>query len=189
MDCKDLKWKDIPGFEGYYQVSTDGTVKSIPHVISQGTRFEHISKEHIIKPYLDDDGYLLVKLCKHGVVSTHRVHRLVALAFVPNPDDLPEINHKDENKVNNHPDNLEWCTKAYNTRYGTRTQRTSKRVCQLSLNGTLLCMYNSVREASRETGIAPCNIRNCASGKLIHNKKGDYIARTAGGFKWKFENN
>lgn len=187
MDCKDLIWKEIPGFEGYYQIATNGEIKSIPHIVSKGTRFEHTSKEHPIKPYMDGDGYLQVKLCKKGKRSNHRVHRLVALTFIPNPYGLPEINHKDENKINNHPDNLEWCTKAYNTRYGTRTQRTSKRVVQLSLDGKVITLFNSIHKASQETGIPCSNIRNCALGKTIYPKnKSSYVVRTAGGYRWKF---
>ena len=103
-------WKSIKDYENYYEVSTLGYVKSIKY-------------NKILKPYVRPDGYATVVLCKNGKKKTYRVHRLVAETFIPNPKKLSEINHKDENKLNNKTSNLEWCTSHYNKNYGTRNQK------------------------------------------------------------------
>lgn len=114
-------WVDIKGYEGLYQVSNLGRVKSLERIDSLG----HKRKEKIFKPQ-KNKGYLRVSLWKDGKGKKYSIHRLVAIAFIPNPDNLPEVNHKDENKFNNNVDNLEWCTVAYNNTYGTRIQRFSE---------------------------------------------------------------
>lgn len=105
------EWKNITGYEGLYQVSNLGRVKSLNYK-GNGT-------EWILKGYVKKDGYEVVTLMKDGIRKYCRVHRLVALAFLPNPDNLPQINHKDEDKLNNCADNLEWCTGSYNTKYSS----------------------------------------------------------------------
>ena len=107
-------WKDIKGFEGHYQVSNFGRVKSIK-----------FRKERILKPANNGCGYLYVNLSKNGKYNIYLIHRLVALIFISNPNNLPEINHRDEDKTNNKVENLEWCDRKYNMNYGTRTQRQS----------------------------------------------------------------
>ena len=107
-------WKWIPGWEGLYMVSTHGRVKSLKH-----------NKSKILKPWIDKDGYKRVRLCKNGKCKTYGIHRLVAMAFIPNPHNYPIINHKDENKTNNQYTNLEWCTIQYNSNYGTINERRS----------------------------------------------------------------
>lgn len=102
-------WKDIKGYEGRYQISNEGRVKSLIG-----------SKEKILKPGLNFHGYEKVTLSKGNKVKAHLVHRLVAQAFIPNPNDYPCINHKDEMKFDNSVDNLEWCTYDYNNNYGSR---------------------------------------------------------------------
>lgn len=181
-------WRDISGYEGLYQVSNYGRIKSLPRLVGKGTRFEHISKERLIKSHINTSGYLQVRLCKDGIMSSSlAVHRLVATAFVPNPTLLPEVNHKDENKINNLPCNLEWCTKAYNTRYGTRTARTSKPVLQYSKDGVFIQRYASVKEASRILNIGSSNIHSCAINKTKIKKGNKYVCRSAGGYIWKYE--
>ena len=108
-------WKDIEGYEGLYQVSNLGRVKSL--------KVSKIKSERIRKSYQQSSGYISIVLCKNGKVTNHKIHRLVANAFIDNPDNLPEINHKDENKANNCVDNLEWCDSSYNKNYGTRTEK------------------------------------------------------------------
>jgi hypothetical protein len=104
--------KDIPGYEGLYSATTDGQIWS------------HKSKK-FLKPYTVGTykKYLGVKLVKNGKAKSYRVHRLVAMTYLPNPDNLPQINHKDENPQNNCLENLEWCDAMYNNHYGTRTER------------------------------------------------------------------
>ena len=108
------QWKDIIiekngvtyDYTGLYQVSNLGRVRSLGN--------DKTRKERILKPKINNKGYLQVILCKNGKVKTFLVHRLVATAFIPNPDNLPVVNHRDENPLNNCVDNLEWCTQKYN---------------------------------------------------------------------------
>ena len=109
------EWREIPGYEGKYYVSSFGNVKVIYKWIKVN--------EKILSPMLNKDGYYQVNLSLRKKVRHHRIHRLVAEAFVENPNCYPMVNHKDENKLNNRADNLEWCDQAYNIRYGTRTKR------------------------------------------------------------------
>lgn len=111
-------WKDIPGYEGLYQVSNTGEVKSLNYRGSGETK--------LLKQSTNKKGYKRVVLCKNRKKKNHCVHRLVAIAFIPNPDNLPIVNHIDECKSNNMVSNLEWCTLVYNNTYGTRNERISK---------------------------------------------------------------
>ena len=111
-------WKDIKNYEGLYKISNLGRVKSLPKYAGRSYR-----KEKILKTYLDKNGYVKVILCKNNRTRFLSIHRLLAEAFIPNPNDYPQINHKDENKQNNSLNNLEWCTCKYNINYGTRTKR------------------------------------------------------------------
>ena len=119
-------WKAIPDYEGYYEVSNTGKIRSVTRTIiyKNGAVHNFIGKE--LKQDIEkNQGYYRICLNKNGIKKTFKVHRLVALAFIPNPDNLPFVNHKDENKLNNNVDNLEWCTAEYNINYGTRTERQS----------------------------------------------------------------
>ena len=111
-------WKSIKNYEGLYEVSNLGRVKSL--------NYNKTGKEQILKPAKVKNGYLLVGLCNNKKVKTYHVHRLVAQTFIPNPNDLPQVNHKDEDKENNCIDNLEWCSAEYNMNYGTRNKRIGK---------------------------------------------------------------
>lgn len=104
------EWRDIKGYEGLYQVSNTGKVRNI-------------SYNYQLRLYCRPDGYEQVILCKNGKVKAFRVHRLVAEAFIPNINDLPEVNHKDENKLNNYYENLEWCDSLYNKNYRGSKQK------------------------------------------------------------------
>ena len=108
-------WKDIRGYEGLYQVSNLGRVRSLDR-IKRGAHY----KGKILVLSKDKDGYLIVGLHDSKRSNTYRVHRLVAISFIPNPNDLPEVNHIDENKENNNVNNLEWCSTKYNLTYGSR---------------------------------------------------------------------
>lgn len=152
-------YKDIKNYEDLYEVSDTGLVKN------------KVSGK-ILKPGTDERGYLYVNLWKNGKYKTYRIHRLVAEAFIPNPLNLPQVNHIDENKSNNNMDNLEWCDCQYNIDYSL-----SKPVYQYALDGTLLNIYKSIQEASRKTGVPHQNIGKCCLGKI----------KSAGNFIWKYK--
>jgi hypothetical protein len=120
-------WKDIKGYEGYYQVSNLGRVKSVARVIQRKSK-PYTVKEKILKARPDKDGYKYLVLCVNCKTKTTSIHRLVAQAFIPNPDNLPCINHKDENPANNNVENLEWCTYSYNNTYNDLAHRRMKNV-------------------------------------------------------------
>jgi len=175
-------WEDIKGYEGFYQVSNLGRVKSRErlkrHPRGNGYLPVH---ERILRQSKNTWGYSQVTLYKDGKPKTNLpVHRLVAQAFIPNPDCLPEVNHKDENKSNNAVSNLEWCTAKYNENYGTHTERCaakrSKPVVQLSLAGTAIALYRSAREAGELTGCDYKHISDCCLG----------IRKTHGHYQWRF---
>ena len=117
MDIINEEWKPVEGFEGLYEISSLGRVKSL--------NYRHTGNERILKPGKVGGGYLQVELCRDGKVKRFLVHRLVATAFIPNPEGLPEVNHKDEVKINNCVSNLEHCNAKYNNSYGTHNVRVS----------------------------------------------------------------
>ena len=157
------EFRDIPGYEGLYEVSNLGRVRSL-------------ETERILKPSKNTWGYLFVSLYKNGIKKAVRIHRLVALAFIPNPDNLPCINHKDEDKTNNTVDNLEWCDDKYNANYGTRNERiaekTRKPVLQFDLLGNFIREWPSITKVEEETGIWQTHISKCCLG----------LRHTAGGY-------
>jgi hypothetical protein len=116
------EWRDIEGFEGYYQVSNLGRVRSLDRVKCDGIRM----KGRIMKTHFDACGYEMVQLRRDGKYKHPSIHRLVAIAFIPNPDNLPQVNHIDEIRNHNTVDNLEWCTVLYNQNYGHRRERASE---------------------------------------------------------------
>lgn len=165
-------WRDIKDYEGLYQGSNLGRVKSI--------RF---GKERILKPVTTKNGYLQVNLCKNGKVKAFRVHRLVAQTFLDNPNNLPCVNHKDECKTNNNVTNLEFCTYEYNSNFGTRNERVaekntngklSKPVLQYDLEGNFIREWASTMECGRN-GFNQRHITECCRGKRKTHKK--YIWR------------
>ena len=121
-----------------------------------------------------------VSIAKNGKHKTFLVHRLVAENFLSNPNNLPCVNHKDENKENNYYTNLEWCSKQYNNTYGTRIEKAKQKlfvkVQKFTLDNTFIEEYNSIDEAGNSSNISPCNISNTLKGKQ----------KTAGGFIWKY---
>ena len=122
------EWKDIKGYEGLYQVSSEGRIKSLERITqgcANGEYFDKLLPERIMKQQCNK--YVTVMLYKQGVGKRLLVHRLVAEAFIDNPDNLPEVNHKDECKTSNSVENLEWCTKEYNNAYGTKNKRMSEK--------------------------------------------------------------
>lgn len=116
-------WKDIEGYEGLYQVSNLGRVRSLDRVVEGKSSSVRLHRGKILSPGVNSTGYYMVVLHKDGGGRAYTVHRLVSNTFIPNPYNYPYVNHKDENKLNNSVDNLEWCTVKYNTNYGTANLR------------------------------------------------------------------
>lgn len=163
-------WKDVVGYEGKYMVSNLGRVKSM--------NYNRTGKEKILKPTKNSKGRFQVSLSKNGKVK-RLVHQLVLKAFVPNLENLSDVNHKDENPENNRLDNLEWCTRKYNINYGTHNERMTKNMTGPGKSKLVLCVetgmiYPSAKEASRHTGADQSSIIKCCRGKL----------KTAKGFNW-----
>lgn len=184
------EWKDIPGYEGLYQASSFGRVKAIQRIIHYRNGKIIHRKERVLS-LLDSYGqYYTVGLIKDKKHKTWNVHRLVAMAFIPNPNNLPCINHKDENKYNNLVGNLEWCSYSYNTKYNnamrtrldTRNSNQSrgceKKVYQYDLQNNLIKVWESVTSISKTLGYKTSNISSCCLNKQYR--------KTAYGYKWSY---
>lgn len=146
-------WKDIEGYEGLYQISSFGRVKSLKS--RRGVK--------ILRPWYAGEGYLQVALKKNRTTKREKfyVHRLVAKAFISNPTNLPQINHKDKNKKNNNVENLEWCDAQYNIEFSK-----AKQVGQYDLKGNLIKTWKSAYEIERSLGYCRASIWLCCVGKL-----------------------
>lgn len=152
--------KDIKGYEGLYAITEDGRVWSY-------------KKNKFIERKIQSN-YSRVNLYKDGITKYCYVHRLVAEAFLPNPNNLPQVNHKDENKSNNNVNNLEWCTGKYNCNHGTRIQRISTKLKRKILCVELNQVFNSLKEASAY--INKTSVCECLKGRC----------KTAGGYHWRY---
>ena len=186
-------WKPVVGWETLYEVSNFGNIRTL-----------HYKQPYLMHPITDRKGYKRVSfvLPNSKKYKRYGVHRVVAEAFIPNPDNLPCVNHKDENKQNNHVDNLEWCTVRYNLEYGTARSRMinsrkgikfsdlhlynlqlshaisqGKSVVQLDKFGNVISEYISISEAARNIGINVNSISHACNG----------ISKSAGGYLWKFK--
>lgn len=184
------EWRTIKETNGRYSVSNLGNVKRNEHYTIVSPTSTHTNslkmfyKERKLNPYLNKDGYYVVRLqLEDRVTRTVSVHRLVAEAFIPNPNNYPQINHIDENKVNNNTNNLEWCTAKYNANHGARKEKLRKtsgiRVAQYDLQGNLIKIWDSVSQASQSFGAktTACIRRVCKkeSGRLTYR-----------GYVWKY---
>lgn len=176
-------WKDIKDYEGCYQISNKGRIKSLDRIVEFNDGRKRLYKGSILNPTYDKDGYLCIILSKNAIIKGFKLHRLVAEHFIPNPDNLPVVNHIDENKINNSIENLEWCSIKYNNTYNDRikiiTEKNSVPIIQYDLQDNFIKEWKSITEANKITGIASSSIISCCKGK---NKK-------AGSFKWKYKYN
>lgn len=177
-------WKDIEGYENLYKISNLGRVKSL--------NYNRTGKEKILKSRKDVGGYFRIGLFKERKQKCYKVHRLVAQAFLDNPYNLPQVNHKDEDKTNNtiwinddgsvdyNKSNLEWCDAKYNMNYGSRIERIVKSnsipILQFSKEGKFIRKWNSAKKASIELGVHRGNIVSCLKGRY----------KSAYGYIWKY---
>ena len=160
----DIIWKDIKGYEGLYEVSNTGYIKSL-----------QFKKPFIKKFNKNHQGYLSVSLYKDNENKLVKVHRVVAEAFISNPENKPQVNHKDGNKANNCVENLEWVTASENIKhsYANGLQSVDLRkvkVSKYTLEGTFVKTYDSIAEASADTGVSMGNITTCCQGKLRYTR-------------------
>jgi len=163
-------WTPVAEYEDLYIVSNMGRL---------ARKFK--SGYKLLHPSDNQRGYQKVTLSRGGVLRTFSVHRLVALHFLPNPLSLPEVNHINEDKMDNRACNLEWCDRSYNVNFGTRTEKqktkVSRPVVQITLIGFPVAVYESGIQAERETNICSQSICACCRGKR----------KTAGGYRWLYE--
>ena len=173
---KNEEWRDVVGYEGLYQVSNQGRVKSLERKDCLGRTV----KERILKPGVVGSGYLMISLCTGGKQKMFSVHRLVCQAFHENPDNKSDVNHINEDKTDNRACNLEWSTRKENINHGTHNERMaktqSKPVGQYTLDGELVKIWPSAMEAQRQAGFYCSNICKSANGKC----------KQAYGFIWKY---
>ena len=173
---KNEEWRDVVGYEGLYQVSSEGRVKSLERTDSWGRTV----KERILKPVVVGDGYLKVNLCAGGKPKRFLVHRLVCEAFHENTGNKSDVNHINEDKADNRACNLEWCTRRENCNHGSRNERMaktkSKPVGQYTRDGDLVKIWPSAIEVQRQTGFSQGNICQAANGKF----------KQVYGFIWKY---
>ena len=172
-------WKDVLGFEEFYQVSSLGRVRGKDRLVRHSGTLERIQYGKLIKPRVNKrNGYVHVGLHKDGIAKSCKIHRLVALAFIDNIENKPEVNHLDENKSNNRVDNLMWATKIENENWATKRSRcvahtdyseiarkNSKRVIQSDMRGNVIKTWESLAEIYRELGYSKGNISMCCNGK------------------------
>lgn len=175
-------WKYIKGYEGLYMVSNLGRVRSVDHYVN----YKNIKKRLILGKILnlnkDNRGYYVVTLSKDSVRKNYSVHRLVAEAFIPNPDNLPTVDHINRDRTDNCIENLRWADyklQQENCDRETQAKKLSKPVLQYTLDMVFIKEYASVSEASRQTGISHAHITECCNGK--------YGLKTAGGYIWKYK--
>lgn len=170
-------WKDIEGYEGLYQISSLGNIKSL--------NYNRQKESKLLKKYINPyNNYTQIRLNKKGVGKTFRVHKLVAKAFIPNPENKPQINHKDGNKSNNKIDNLEWCTQSENLKHASRILKKVfwKNIYDIHLRNKVKVIrsdgkiYNSIKEAKKDINKSNAHITEVCQGKL----------KTTCGFGWNY---
>lgn len=187
-------WKDIKGYEGLYQVSNLGNIRSLNAMINcKGARGidKHIRYGRVLSKAIGTTGYYIIVLSKNSKTKQARIHRLVAEAFIDNPNNYPCVNHIDGNKLNNNVDNLEWCSHSHNNKEAYRLglkkstwkgkinkeNPNSKPIMQFDLEDNFIRNWESAEQVKRELGYCAENIRSCCNGRR----------KKANGYKWKFK--
>lgn len=175
-------WKDIPNYEGLYQASNLGRIKSLEKQVWNNHQMV-VRPEKILKPFSDKKGYFRVKLYKNQKCKTQKLHRVIAQTFIPNIFNKPEVNHEDGNKANNMVENLSWATSKENVNHAFRTglskakkgknSKLSKKVYQFDLKGNFIKEWSCVSEAERQLKIR--NISSVCYGK--RNRAGEWLWR------------
>ena len=180
-------WKDVPGYDGLYQISSFGRVKRLNGTVN------NFHEDRILKTKYKKHGYAFVCLCKNGKLKYFHVHRLVGIAFIPNPENKPQINHKNGIKTDCNIKNLEWCTASENGLHSYRIlnrkhiakkgleTKASKQVMQMNFEGTSVYVWQSCSDASRYYGVSCTTIQKCC--------RGGYGTKSSIGYRWKFISN
>lgn len=163
------EWKSIPGYEGLYEVSSYGRVKSLDRYVKVKSKSYRLQKGKMLSPIKNKYGYLQVFLCCNGKYKIISVHRLVAEAFIPNPDNLPIINHLDEDKSNNRVENLEWCSHRYNSNYNGVLKKRSQRMKE---NGIYEKIALKIRRYPDTVGLDEKEYRNYYMREYRKRKRG-----------------
>lgn len=173
-------WKPVKDYEGLYEVSSAGNVRSLPRKTAYRGKFSRTISGHVLKPRINRYGYGRVALARNGKSVNKSVHRLVAEAFLENPFHKPQVNHIDENKLNNRVENLEWVTNLENALHGSRVERISnsrrKPVQALSEDGVVMYSFKSAQEAGLN-GFNSGSVTQCCKGNQKKHK----------GLIWKYE--
>ena len=175
-------WKDIKEYEGLYQISNLGNIKSVNKKDSLGRKVNG----KMMKPIKRKDGYLDITLHKNGEAKHFLIHKIVAKTFIKNKNNYKEINHIDENKRNNNIDNLEWCDRSYNINYGKANKsrrkkllnKRGKKIAQLDNNKQIIKIFPSLMQTVRELKLNKSHLSQCCNGKR----------KTTGGYYWQYIN-
>lgn len=179
------EWRPIPNYIGYYEVSNIGNVRSVDRLVTYSNGVQRVHKGKILKQDINYKGYHRVRLQKDGKSKSFSVHRLVALAFIPNPNSLPQVNHIDENKSNNCVSNLEWCTSEYNNNYGNHINNSvtsyknnndlGRHVLRCDMDNNIIQEYRSTYEVQKLFGKSHSYIKKCCDNNKI-----------AYGYRWRW---
>ena len=180
------EWRPVVGYEGLYEVSSLGRVRSLDRYIDTvsglGEPYKRFSKGRVLKLLYNNKGYLHITLYNGTTDKQKLVHRLVAQAYIPNPYNLPEVNHKDQNPVNNRVDNLEWCDRIYNVNYADGRERhrraVSRPIEQLTMDGQHIAYYLGIKTICKNTNMCRRSIQRCLHGLKRH--------KSAYGYRWRY---
>lgn len=188
-------WKDIKGYQGLYQISNLGNVKSLDRKVNAKNNKKRLIKGTFLKLRFNNRNYNIVSLYKNNIQEVRFIHRLVAETFIPNPENKPEVNHIDGDKQNNKIDNLEWCTRTENNKHAWKTglnkvsdnqkkaaaqsakKRFSKKIIQYDLKGNFIKEWDSMSEAQRQLNIWHESIGKCCKGEI----------KTSGKYIWRYK--